>query len=190
MDNGPITPAPGWRRLLAGLIDGALVVGIASASRRLRGSADGGLERSVWVVSSLVELLRQHVGSPGQRALGLRTVDERTGRGVPLWRTLAVFGLQSSTRVLSRLFAPGGAVEEERRREQFMAELKEIARRHPEDGPARERERRALFDRYPQPNMVRKFAPALAATVLSGRLQRRLPPTTEILVRRRASHSP
>jgi hypothetical protein len=110
----------------------------------------------------------------------------------PGWRRLlaglALLGVEVGGRlVMRRLAAP----EQEDERERFMNELRAIKERHPHDPTAREAEWRALHERHPSPNMLRKFGPALPVALINSRLRRRLAATTEILVRRRSrSHSP
>jgi hypothetical protein len=196
VNTAEIRPAPRWRHAVAGVIDATLVCGLGWGLRRTgRIRADGRADRLLWLIASAGELVRTRVRSPGQRLLGLRSVDERTGRRIELWRSLVLLGADAGGHLIARRLRPAAQTpDQEGKRERFIAELGEIMQRHPENNPAREAERRALFERYPPPtagNLSRSMGAPLAVSLINSRLRRRLAPTTEILVRRgRGAHSP
>jgi hypothetical protein len=137
--------------------------------------------------------VREQLGSPGQRLLGLRTVDRRTGRRLELWRTLAVLGAALGGRAVMRRVAPSAPTpSQERDRREFLDELNAIHERHREDPDALQAERRRLFERQ-QPvtaTLLGAAGPTLAAGLFNNRLRRRLAPTTEARIRRAGSQSP
>lgn len=140
-----------------------------------------GPERWVWVMTSVLELVRQRLRSPGQILLGLRAVDQRTGRRLKLWRSLACIALDAARHALTSALAPHGA---EAARQAFISEARELARERSDDPVEREAEMRALFERHPQLHpALRSFGPGLAIGLLTNRLGRRLARTTEVVVR-------
>src|SRR5947209_5450234 len=82
--------APAWRRTGANLADAAFF-GALFWLARSRGLAREG-SAGARLMAVPVEVLREQLRSPGQRLLGTRTVDRRTGTRVALWRTLALGG--------------------------------------------------------------------------------------------------
>jgi hypothetical protein len=186
MSNVGVSPAPRWRSTLAGVTDAAILGGAAWLWRRRAGDAAlGRRSRRVSLLGPLAELVREQLGSPGQRVLGLRTVDRRTGRRPELWRTFVVLGAALGGQLLvRRLTPPVMTPQQERQREDFMEELRAIHERHPDDASAREAERRRLFERHPGPikvNLWRTAAPAIAIALLKNRLRRRLTPTLVVV---------
>ena len=93
MPRSVIDPAPPWRRMLAGGVDAAIVGGAVWFSRRQSPGAHERASRWAPLFGPTSELVREQIGSPGQRLLGLRTVDRRTGRRLELWRTLVLVGV-------------------------------------------------------------------------------------------------
>jgi len=183
----PYTRAPRWRGALAGLLDAALVGGLVWLRSRGEPPAQAvtGLR---WLRFVPADAVREQLATPGQRLLGIRTVDRRTGERVALWRTAALVGTAlAAQRLAQQLAPPRPTAEQAREREAFGAEVREVMRRHPQDSPAREAELRELAARHPGargPGVLRAVGPALAAGVLSNRLRRRLAPTVEVLARR------
>jgi uncharacterized RDD family membrane protein YckC len=119
MSQEEVTPAPGWRRTLAGLIDVAIAGSVAWRLRPRVGSATVSRQnRSAALFGPVAELVREQLGTPGQRLLGVRTVDRRTGRRVELWRTLVLFGARIGGQLLARRLTPAVQTpEQERQRE-------------------------------------------------------------------------
>src|SRR6185437_11728284 len=182
------TNAPAWRRTGANLADMAFFGGLfwLARSRGLlrEGSAGAGL------MAVPVEVLREQLRSPGQRLLGTRTVDVRTGRRVALWRTIVLIGSRAASAELTRRLEPARTPELDREREAANAEVADIMRRHPQASPEREAELRAAYRRHSHatPSLPRAVAPSLVLGVLTTRLRRRLAPTVEVLARGRGDH--
>jgi hypothetical protein len=185
MSNVEVSPAPRWRSTLAGVTDAAILGGAAWLWRRRAGDAAlGRRSRRASFLGPLAGLVREQLGSPGQRVLGLRTVDRRTGRRHELWRTLVLLGADLGGQLLVRRVTPPVIT---RQREGFMEELRAVQERHPDDASAREAERRRLFERHPGPvkvNLWRTAVPPVVIALLKNRLRRRLAPT-RIVVRPR-----
>jgi hypothetical protein len=194
MRSAEISPAPRWRRMLAGALDAAIVGGVTWMWRRRGLSADARQRGWPPLLGASAELIREQLPTPGQRLLGLRTVDRRTGRRPELWRTLALLGVSLGGRLLTRRLVPAPLTpERQRERDGFLEELNAINQRHAEDPAAREAERRALFERSHSrvgPTFARVAGPTLAIGLLNGRLRRRLSPTIQVLARRSEDHSP
>ncbi len=193
MKDPVIEVAPWWRRVLAGGVDAAIVGGATWLSRRQSSGADARTASWAPLLAPIPELVREQLGSPGQRLLGLRTVDRRTGRRLELWRTLVILGATLGGRVVMRRFAPSPPTPSQARdQREFLDELNAIHERHRDDPDALQAERRQLFARQ-QPvraTLLSAAGPALAAGLLNNRLRRRLAPTTEIRIRRADSQSP
>jgi hypothetical protein len=186
-----VKPAPRPRQLLAGLIDATVIAALGWGVRRTGRAGD--TQAAMRVLAAAGQLAREQLRSPGQRLLGLRTVDARTGRRVALWRTLVVVGADSAGEHLARRLAPPAVTpEQERERERFLEELAAIHERHRDDPEAAEAERRLLYRRHPPvtSNMLRAMAPGLTAGLVNRRLRRRLAPTAEVRDRGRGRHSP
>jgi hypothetical protein len=192
--SGEIRPAPAVRRMLAGAIDAAIVAGATRLWRHRQGGGNARAARSTGLFEPALQSLRQQLRSPGQRLLGVRTVDRRTGRRLELWRTLVLLGVGVARVTLVRRLAPPKLTpEQERDRRGFLDELNAIQARHPDDEAARESERQQLFARQHNqlPDILRRTAvPALALGLLNKRLRRRLAPTTEVLAEARQPHKP
>jgi hypothetical protein len=188
MTHRPSQAAPRWRQALAALLDVALFGGVAWL---VRSRAKGGVARAnrqSWMRLLPAEFVRERLRSPGQRMLGLRTVDRRSGRQVELWRTLVLLGANAGGQLLARrLTPPVPSPARARELERFSAELAAIYERHRDDHAAAEAERRELFERHPGPISVdfwRAAGPSLAIGLINNRLRRRLAPTSEVLARR------
>ena len=188
MDDAAFSKAPLWRRTGANLIDAGLLGGLWWLARSRGIVREGGTVARLMAVPG--DILREQLRSPGQRLLGTRTVDRRTGRRLALWRTFAVMGAGVAGQALSRRLGPAETPEREREREAFSAEMEAIMRRHPQSSAERDAEREALFARYPSTNFARALAPGVISGLLTSRLRRRLAPTVEVLARGSADHSP
>ena len=179
--------APRWRSMVAGLVDAALLAGIAWAFRgRVKGPAGG---RALALLGSAGEFAREQIASPGQRLLGVRTVDRRTGRRTELWRTALLLGTSVAGQQLTARLRPGLNPDAESEGDAFLTELREIHERHPVDSPELAAERRALYERHTVtvfgPDLMQAMGVSAAVTMLNRRLRRRLAPTVEVLARGR-----
>lgn len=182
MSSSVIVPAPRWRSMLAGLVDAALLAGVAWAFRgRVRGPA---ASRALAVLGSAGEFAREQVASPGQRLLGVRTVDRRTGRRTELWRSGLLLGAGIAGRGLTARLRLEPAAEAEQARESFLPELRAIQERHAVDSPELAAERHALYERHRVsvygPDLMRAMGVSVAVALLNRRLRRRLAPTVEV----------
>lgn len=181
-------PAPRPRQALAALLDVAVFGGLAALVRSRADDRRAAAERLRWVRLLPAEFVREQLRSPGQRMLGVRTVDRRTGRPLALWRSLVLLAVHAAGQALIARLVPARTRAQERELERFNAELHAIYARHPDDHAAAEAERRALFERHPGPvtvNLWRSLAPALVVGLVERRLRRRLAPTIEVLARPR-----
>jgi hypothetical protein len=188
--------APRWRSTAAALVDLAVTWPVRrqfTAARALRLRAPSGEvpppQRAMTLPANLIaEALREQLGSPGQRLLGIRTVDRRTGARVELWRSLLIVASGWASRlVVSRFAPPGPTADQQRAVEAYWRELHEIGTRHADDPDAAAAERRALVDRRPPPlggKLWRAVGPTFATGLLMIRLRRRLAPTIEVLTSR------
>lgn len=191
-------PAPQVRRILAAAIDTAIGGGLVwllrgRASPRWKAGPQPAGNGWIRMLGPAGELAREQLGSPGQRLLGLRTVDRRTGGRVALWRTLLLLAVGVAGQAIIRRSAPCPDPELELDRARFGRDLRAVHERHGDDPAARDAEMRRLFEQYPEPinvNLARSVGPTLAVGLLSSLLRRRLAPTSEVLVRGRRSHSP
>ena len=192
MEELRVDEAPRWRSMLAGLFDAGLVAGVLWLARDRR------TPRALRVAASALaptgELVREQLGSPGQRLLGLRTIDRRTGMRVALWRTLVVAGAAAAAPLLTRRLMPREDPEGDRRREQMGRRLGEIHRLYPMDSDVRQDALRRAYEEIDPPpirvDLVRMVPATIGVGILSRRLRRRLAPTVEVLARPRADHSP
>ncbi len=177
--------APAWRRTGANLVDMAAFGGLFWLARSRGLVREGSVGARLAAIP--VEVLREQLRSPGQRLLGTRTVDRRTGSRVALWRTLALIGSRAAGAELTRRLEPVRTPDLEREREAANAEVADIMRRHPQASPEREAELRASHARHSHatPSVPRMVAPSLVVGVLTTRLRRRLAPTVEVLARGR-----
>jgi hypothetical protein len=200
MGGGDQERAPRWRSTAAAIVDAALTwpvrrraIGPPPRAEVDADPAAAPRRRAGLPANLIAEALREQVGTPGQRLLGIRTVDRRTGARVELWRSLLLLGSGWASLLLVRRLAPGGrSAEQQRAVEAYWRELREIGIRHADDPEAAHAERRELFDRSPPPlavNVWRAVGPMLAAGLLMIRLRRRVAPTVEVIARR-ASHNP
>jgi hypothetical protein len=137
-------------------------------------------------------VVREQLGSPGERLTGLRTVDRRTGRRVQLWRTLLIVATAVAGDVLARRARRLDA-EQQRERVAFHRELGDIYKRHRDDPQAREAEVARVLERVPKRvrgDLKRTVGPVVASGLLVWLLRRRLAPTVVIDARARRVHSP
>jgi hypothetical protein len=123
------------------------------------------------------ELVREQLGSPGQRLLGLRTVDRRTGARLALWRTLLLLAYRGLSQQIVSRRRDGPSSE---RRQALLRELGEIHRRHAENDDARESALRDFYATQPQISVHRSFVPLIGVGLLGALLRRRLAPTVEV----------
>ncbi len=176
-----IERAPRWRSTLAGLADFA-VAGTAAWALRRGGRASFAESMSMLGPSS--EIVRQQLRSPGQRLLGIRTIDERTGARVALWRSLAVLAAGAGAQLLASRLAPGTpSPEQALARERFQDQIADTYRRHSADPATGEAERERLMANPPPGtslNLWRDVGPPLAVTLLGGLVRRRLVSTKEV----------
>jgi len=179
--------------MLAGGVDAAIGGGVVWLVRKQSLGANARTTRWAPLLAPIPELVREQLGSPGQRLLGLRTVDRRTGRRLQLWRTVAVLGATLGGRLVMRRFAPSAPTPAQTRdQREFLDELNAIHERHRDDPDALQAARRQLFARQ-QPvrvTLIGAAGPAVAFGLLNNRLRRRLAPTTEVRIRRAGSQSP
>ncbi len=142
------------------------------------------------VVRQAATLLGERYGTPGERLVGLRTVDERTGAPVPLAHTTALTALRVGGRFLSKRLNRMGAPSEgdvEASRAQLRSELKAAEAELGEDEDALNRERMRLHEehrvRVPSPgtNLARSVLAALCLAQLHKRLRRRYAPTIVVV---------
>jgi hypothetical protein len=191
MRPGAVAPAPAWRRMVAGAIDIALHYSLGWCVRRLRRLPAGWRDvlqgdEPTWIkfVGPGSTLVQEQLGAPGQRMLGIRTVDRRTGARVPAWKSLVLAASSFGAGVFVKRGARA-AMSPERvlERQRFMREWKAIAERHANDPDAREAARDELAKQYRGDGCAWRFA---ALALVGNLLRRRLAPTTEVSVRRRA----
>ncbi len=170
-----------WRRGAAGALDTALIGAVAWLRARGPGGAAEATRRLRFLRLIPAEALREQLRTPGQRLLGVRTVDRRTGERVALWRTLLLTAVAAGGQQLSRRFAMPDA-EQDAQRERFLDEVRELDMRHPPDSPGRAEAMRAMRERHGSVSgdLLRQLGPALAASLLTSRLRRRLAPTVEV----------
>lgn len=184
-------PAPAWRRTVAIVIDLALHFSLAWGLRLARGlpagwrdAVTGAEPRWMKLVGQSSDLVREQIGSPGQRAVGIRTVDRRTGERVAVWRSLLLTAIRLAIGAFAtRRARAASSPERMRERERYMAEWRAIRERHSDDPDAREAARRELVAPH---DIASSCAPVLALGLLSTLLRRRLAPTTDVSVRDRA----
>jgi hypothetical protein len=162
--------ASGVRTLAAGAVDAAIAAGVVRAV----GSRSASLARGVAISA---EIVREQVRSPGQRLLGLRTVDRRTGARVAPWRSLLIAGAGVGGQALVGRLAPksdpvleGG---------DYLREADELHRLHADDEQAR-RQALASFHQQHQVPVARVVLPMVAVGLLNIGLRRRLAPTRQV----------
>jgi hypothetical protein len=181
------TKAPRWRVLAAGLADAGLIGGGWALARR-RGVVEGSSAAGRLLAVS-GEAMREQLRSPGQRLLGVRTVDARTGHRVAAWRTLVLLGAAFAGQAAGERLKPADDAPAKHAWEDFNREVREAAVRHRDDPEARAAELRRL-SREHKPPPVRLWAfiaPTIAVGLLNRVLRRRIAPTVEVLD---GSHSP
>lgn len=179
-EQGPnVQEAPGWRKLCAGLIDAAISMGVTRAIRRGSTLASG---RYAYLAGLAAELARKQLRSPGQRLMGLRTVDRRTGARMAWWRVLAVAGFAVAGRESVRRLSPPPN-ESPERPPVVPREAEAIRARHAADPQARQEAMDAYFREHGNRfNPVRSLGPLIVLGLLGGLLRRRLAPTAEVRV--------
>jgi hypothetical protein len=187
--------APGWRRTLARLVDMATVAGVMYARRRMTGrrlidagpsvapsAARKALGELLWPTALL-----ERVGTPGERLLGVRTVDRRSGRPVALGRAVALTATAAAITALRTRLAPPPVTDEDRRLQQeLMREVDELKRRHGDDPDAFNAAMAKLWEKRKGAtrNTVGPFlAINLGLSLLVRRLQRRIAPTVVVMRR-------
>lgn len=154
-----------------------------------------GDRRAGVVFRSCVEaakLLVERFGSPGQRIVGLRTVDSRSGEPVALGLSVALALLTLGSGLLRGRLAPAAVSgSSQQAHADFVRELEELRARHAGDPQACEA---AVLELYRARKVertaklvpvVRAFAVGLALSQLNKRLCHRLAPTTVVLARRK-----
>jgi hypothetical protein len=185
--------APRTRKALAAAID-ALPALAAVARARLGGHerAEGktGAERLLPLLGPQSAIVRQQLGSPGQRIAGIRIVDRRTGRRLPLWRTVTLLGLESGSAALRRELKAGPPPMLDSERKRIEREVKEIHERHADDPGALMAALREHHEHNPPTgiDLNRLLWLPLALGLLTSRLRRRLAPT--VVVRARDVRAP
>jgi hypothetical protein len=190
---GAVVSAPVWRRTAAVAIDVALTAGLERVLRRRAGrparwhDVRASEMHLIPLVGPSSELVREQIRSPGQRLLGIGTVDSRTGARLALWKSLLFAALSAAGRTIIRRAALAATSPERmRERQRFMREWEAISARHAEDSEARDAARDELTERYRGVSDVRGcVGPVVAVGLVSNLLRRRLAPTTEIAVRAR-----
>jgi len=137
------------------------------------------------------KLLGERFGSPGQRIVGLRTVDSRSGEPVALALSIALALLTLGGELLRRRLAPTRVSSPSSEAQAaFAEEVRDLRERHAADPQAGDAAVLELYrERKLEPTVVAlPFARALAVGLVIGQLQRllrrRLAPTTVVLVRR------
>jgi hypothetical protein len=178
MQEPQLETAPRWRSILAGLVDTA-VAGAAVWGLKVR----GGVARTATIpVVPASQLLRQQLGSPGQRLFGVRTVDQRTGTRVALWRSLVALGAGVGTHLLTaRMSSPEATPQQAHGHERHLQAVGETYQRHSADSAARDEERAGLMEQGPRRlDPWRQIGLPLAVRLVEGRLHRRLIVTKEI----------
>jgi hypothetical protein len=190
--------APRLRRMLAGTTDAAVAVGLTLLDRRLSADRDRpgskGSANSSWlrVLGPTASLVREQMGSPGQRLLGLRTVDRRTGRRVDLWRTLILVGAQAGGQALRRRLAPAGrSPRTAAEQESIGRELRMLRERFAEDPDALQAAMSRHYERHQVTvDVARPIGFIVILGLLNSWLRRRLAPTIDVLAREHHDHNP
>jgi hypothetical protein len=182
-----LAPAPRGRRAIAGLVDAALwSVPLAIKLRQMRrgeGTGDGGerAKRARRAATLGWGALGQQLGTPGQRIVGLRTVDRRTGRRLALWRSLAVAGVALAGDAIASGLRSSGARQrpDPQERERAVRAIREAHRR---DEAAANRALTDYFREHQGPpiDLTRLIYVPLAVNLVQSRLRKRLAPTTVV----------
>ncbi len=193
VSDAPYPTAPRWRRTLAGLLDAGLVAALAWVIRARAGDSKEAARRLGWLRFVPAEALREQVRTPGQRLLGVRTVDRRTGRRVAVWRTALLVGVASGGHAAVRRIVPDDAGSEREAESRAISEQLDEIRRSAPTAEAQREQMAAVFERHKRPagrEAGQAMAAALGVSLITARLRRRLAPTVEVLARGRGDHSP
>jgi hypothetical protein len=192
-------PAPRARRLFAGLINvGVVALPTAIHWRRaMRAARNGGrparAPRWTSVLGPVLAIVAEQVGMPGDWVMGVRTVDQRTGARIALWRTLTVQLARIAARLLIRRQMPPPVMTTDAERRRQFSEIKAIEERHRDDENARNAE---LMRHYSDNGVNGGSAPwrmllaSIGSALLNQLIRRRLAPPVVIDARARRSHSP
>jgi hypothetical protein len=192
--------ASGSRRAAAGSLDAAIIGATLYVRHRVRGPrtfADRP-KRSPAREAAMTLLgdtaLRERVGSPGERLLGVRTVDRRSGEPLALWRVAVLTAAAVAVRLLRMCLMPDPVSDEQRLgNERFAREVADLRARHADDSDALNAAMIELWRERPIPpvsvDVRRSLGVALALALVSRRLQRSLAPTA-VVRRRNDPHSP
>lgn len=184
-----IEQVPLARRMLAGLIDAAVVSlpAIRQMRRAMRAAGAGGTAAKApgWTqaLSAVFEIVGEQVGTPGERIMGVRTVDKRTGRRVVLWRSLVLATVRIGARLLGRRLKPRPAVSSQAEHRQRADEIQAIKERYADDEDARNA---ALMRYYSEhrvnvrANVWPVFAAGMVPALLNLWIRRRLAPTVVV----------
>jgi hypothetical protein len=137
-------------------------------------------------------VLGEQLPTPGQRIVGLRTVDARTGQRVELWRTLARAGFRGGSGMLvRRLMRRDDSVDLEASRQELKMELAALQERYVDDREGLNAAAAGLLKdrqadgRLPAVKVMRWLPVALGLGLLQRRVNRALSPTI-VIVRPRA----
>ena len=188
-----VRSAPGWRRALAGLIDSAILAAVHFV-RRLAQADSRRRRRSALEALIGPTPLLERVGSPGERLLGIQTVDRRTGQPVAWWRAALLTAAAVGVRALRTRLTPKPLTDEQRQRwAALQSDMQELRTRYADDPEALEAAMAELTRERRAPSTNAGAARALLAGVVpwfvSRQLTRRIAPTVVVLRRTRA-HSP
>jgi hypothetical protein len=179
MDDLQDIRAPRWRGTLAVLADTALAGAAVWGLQGRRANVRTGMR----LLGPSSEIVRQQLGSPGQRLLGVRTVDARTGARVALWRSLAGLGAGVGVQLLLTRLQPASPTDEQREQAlHFHTAIGESYRMHSADPAAGEAERKRLRADAPAGASIdvpRQVLLPGAVALLAGLLRRRLVSTAE-----------
>jgi hypothetical protein len=173
------------RRTTAGLIDMAVLGGPQMLLRR-RGRGAGSSGREKWlerVLGGGQLLLEQQLGTPGERAMGLRTVDRRTGRRVVLWRSVVLVLATAGTQALRDFASERLAAARRAELEELRQGLRSVEQ-HPEDSLERDEAMsqvmRAQGEVSASLSCWWPLALAGALALVQHQLRRRLAPTVVV----------
>ncbi len=187
MDDIAQLAASRWRQTLAALVDVTLTGALAWSLRaRVR---DG---RTRWLRWLPADALREQLRTPGQRLLGIATVDARTGSRVALWRTLLLVCVGVAGQALGDRLRQPEDPEADRARQALAEELEQIDLADDPDA-RRAAMRRAMESHAPPsvyPAVTRIMGTGLATAFINRRLRKRLAPTRQVRVRGIGPHSP
>jgi hypothetical protein len=194
--SGP-TPAPRGREALAGMIDLASAGALGFIHWRFirrRGADDlpgdgTRAQRLTSLLGPFSSVVREQIGTPGERIMGLRTVDRRTGRRVALWRTLVLALAQAGAVELRGRLAGARSIPDSEQQE-LRREAKALRERHRDDPEALQAAMMSLHsERKVTVDLRRSVGVVVGLSLLTWRLRNRLAPTL-VVARRSADHSP